>query len=283
MSSKALDLALNLSVPIVQAMQTPKVAPIQFISVAESLVSSKVLKAVIFSGMAALVLFGVMHILGSPHIWWMYTAVSVGALIPGLFIFSLQNPKKTLQQISFELSSFARLFKKENYNEIRFNKAPGQGKILLGALPNHYRAEGEHLVNEERVSAVLSINEAWERVPRGPSLPYTKEEWETLRVNYEEMDALDHEVVSLEDIKKGAAAIHKQVSTGKNIFIHCRAGRGRSATLIAGYFIEYKAMTPEQACNAILASRPSSTVFHKLTRLEEYWHMIFQEGQHGNP
>jgi protein tyrosine/serine phosphatase len=58
-----------------------------------------------------------------------------------------------------------------------------------------------------------------------------------------------------------AEFIHKYIDILKQpIFIHCFAGRQRSAQSIAMYLMKYHHMTPTQACKLILDNRPEA--FH---------------------
>jgi atypical dual specificity phosphatase len=59
----------------------------------------------------------------------------------------------------------------------------------------------------------------------------------------------------LEDLHRGVAFIAEHASTGR-VYIHCKAGRGRSTTLLLCYFIEQAGMTPSTAFELIKRKRP---------------------------
>lgn len=51
---------------------------------------------------------------------------------------------------------------------------------------------------------------------------------------------------SLVDINQAVDFIHRNASSGKVTYIHCKAGRGRSTTIVLCYLVKYK-MAPETA------------------------------------
>jgi len=52
---------------------------------------------------------------------------------------------------------------------------------------------------------------------------------------------------SLVDINQAVDFIHRNASSGKVTYIHCKAGRGRSTTIVLCYLVKYKKMAPETA------------------------------------
>lgn len=63
--------------------------------------------------------------------------------------------------------------------------------------------------------------------------------------------------------------IHKSVDIEqKNVFVHCWAGRQRSAVCIAAYLVKYRKMTPSGAIKAILRKRPEAFHFGQSINFE---------------
>jgi atypical dual specificity phosphatase len=46
------------------------------------------------------------------------------------------------------------------------------------------------------------------------------------------------------------------VSSGKKVYVHCKAGRARSATVVLCWLVHSRRMTPEEAQRLLLKVRP---------------------------
>ncbi|KAL8136644.1 hypothetical protein V2J09_002645 [Rumex salicifolius] len=119
--------------------------------------------------------------------------------------------------------------------------------LLLGAVP--FPTDVLRL-KELGVGGVITLNEPYETlVP--PSLYHLHE--------------IDHLVIptrdylfapSMADISQAVDFIHKNASCGRTTYVHCKAGRGRSTTVVLCYLVQYKQMTPEVAYNYVKSIRP---------------------------
>ncbi|CAI9100480.1 OLC1v1037594C1 [Oldenlandia corymbosa var. corymbosa] len=61
---------------------------------------------------------------------------------------------------------------------------------------------------------------------------------------------------SFVDINRAVDFIHKNASKGETTYVHCKAGRGRSTTVVLCYLVEYKNMTPVSALEYVRSRRP---------------------------
>uniref|UniRef100_A0A0D3EBU2 Tyrosine specific protein phosphatases domain-containing protein n=1 Tax=Brassica oleracea var. oleracea TaxID=109376 RepID=A0A0D3EBU2_BRAOL len=61
---------------------------------------------------------------------------------------------------------------------------------------------------------------------------------------------------SIEDITRAVNFIHKNALLGKTTYVHCKAGRGRSTTVVLCYLIEHKSMTVAAAFEHVRSIRP---------------------------
>uniref|UniRef100_A0A452ZLC3 Uncharacterized protein n=1 Tax=Aegilops tauschii subsp. strangulata TaxID=200361 RepID=A0A452ZLC3_AEGTS len=61
---------------------------------------------------------------------------------------------------------------------------------------------------------------------------------------------------SQKDICKAVDFINRHALQGNTTYVHCKAGRGRSTTVVLCYLIKYKNMTPEDAWAHTKSIRP---------------------------
>ncbi|KAM9816865.1 phosphatidylglycerophosphatase and protein-tyrosine phosphatase 1 [Neosynchiropus ocellatus] len=123
--------------------------------------------------------------------------------------------------------------------------------VILGALP--FRSMTKQLVETENVRGVITMNENYET----KYFCNSAEEWHAAGVEQLRLSTVDLTgVPSLENLHKGVefALQHRQL--GGSVYIHCKAGRSRSATLAAAYLIKLHCVTPEEACQKLASVRP---------------------------
>ncbi|KAL9246863.1 hypothetical protein vseg_020349 [Gypsophila vaccaria] len=119
--------------------------------------------------------------------------------------------------------------------------------ILLGAVP----FPGDVLrLKELGVRGVVTLNEPFETLV--PTSLY-------------HAHGIDHLVLptrdyyfapSINDICQAVQFIHSNASQGWMTYVHCKAGRGRSTTIVLCYLVKYKHMTPEDAYSFVRSIRP---------------------------
>lgn len=119
--------------------------------------------------------------------------------------------------------------------------------LLLGAVP--FPKDVPRL-RQLGVGGVITLNEPYETlVPT--SLYYAH--------------GIEHLVIptrdylfapSFVDINRAVNFIHRNASCGKTTYVHCKAGRGRSTTIVLCYLVEHKHMTPAAALEYVRSRRP---------------------------
>ncbi|KAL6965087.1 Phosphoric monoester hydrolase [Sarracenia purpurea var. burkii] len=119
--------------------------------------------------------------------------------------------------------------------------------ILLGAVP--FPADVPRL-KELGVSGVVTLNEPYETLV--PTLLY-----QTHNIDHLVIPTRDYLFApSYVDICQAVEFIHGNASRGKTTYVHCKAGRGRSTTIVLCYLVEHKHMTPGAAYNYVRSTRP---------------------------
>jgi len=239
------------------------------LDVCGALWESRIVKhLLVTAGVAVAVAF-----LVTPPGWFILGAGVLGALAGSLTCVVTMAAHCTLQKrkgpetLACELSAIPRLFK-HDFNEILPNE------LYLGALPNRaslpFRTSDWDALRKLNIGAMLSINEKWERKPRGPSFPYEARECAELGISYLPIESADHQLLDAATMDRCAEFIHRQISAGKKVYVHCRAGKGRSGMAIAAYLIKYRNFTIQQAQDLIVMKRPEATIKKKTKALYRF-------------
>lgn len=117
-------------------------------------------------------------------------------------------------------------------------------RVILGALP--FRSMTKQLVEGEGVRGVVSMNEDYEL----KWLSNMKQEWATAGVNFLQLSTTDiFEAPCQEKLQQGVEFIRGFDRSNQEglVYVHCKAGRTRSATLVACYLMAKNQWTPEKA------------------------------------
>jgi atypical dual specificity phosphatase len=124
--------------------------------------------------------------------------------------------------------------------------------VLLGALP------GKRDVPALKDLGIAAVVNTCEEYP-GPLGAYRKHGIEQLY-----LPTVDYTPPTLEHIRQGVAFIHERVNAGKKVYVHCKAGRGRSATIVACYLIS-KGWSAEEAQDLLIQKRPQvlATIYQR--------------------
>ncbi len=157
-------------------------------------------------------------------------ACSFGLASIGVWIYL--HKRACLQEISL-IGSFFRTYVlgKDWYHPIIKNK------LYLGAIPletqNHYF----ELLNKQ-IGAVLSVVEPWELdIQVLHQIPV--QNWRDTII-HKVIPAIDFFPVTKELLAEGSRFIHEQITQGKIVYVHCKAGVGRSAAVVFAYLTQYE-------------------------------------------
>ncbi|XP_002120903.2 phosphatidylglycerophosphatase and protein-tyrosine phosphatase 1-like [Ciona intestinalis] len=125
------------------------------------------------------------------------------------------------------------------------------GTVLVGALP--FRSMTKTLVENEGVKGVVTMNEDYE-LKRFVNTP---EEWKENGVTQLKLTTVDLIAApSQVDLKKGVDFILEHRERSESVYVHCKAGRTRSATVAVCYLMTAYNWTPTEAINKLKSQRP---------------------------
>ncbi|XP_067667230.1 phosphatidylglycerophosphatase and protein-tyrosine phosphatase 1-like [Haliotis asinina] len=122
--------------------------------------------------------------------------------------------------------------------------------VVLGALPIKWILK--ELVAKENVTALVSVNENFELESLGPS----KEDLQHYGIKQLHLPTVDYVgTPSQDNIRRAVDFIAKYRQRKETVYVHCKAGRTRSSTVVACYLMETYNYTPEQAVDFIKERR----------------------------
>ncbi len=114
------------------------------------------------------------------------------------------------------------------------------GKLTLGAIPmTNYTPLGDF--KDKKISAVITALEPHEwKKPNLFGIPVKGQQWQEAAIEHCLIETPDFVPLSQENIQKGVDFIkaHIQDKEG-HVYVHCKAGKGRSATIVICYLLQY--------------------------------------------
>lgn len=127
--------------------------------------------------------------------------------------------------------------------------------IYLGALP--LKNEG-HLekIAELGVTGILCMVEDFELEAGWVNVPVTPQDWEKIGINVEHIQAVDFNPLTRSEIERGVAYLAVMLEQGHIVYVHCKAGRGRSATIVVAYLMQYQLLSFDEALSFVKDQRP---------------------------
>uniref|UniRef100_A0A3P9J7A6 Phosphatidylglycerophosphatase and protein-tyrosine phosphatase 1 n=1 Tax=Oryzias latipes TaxID=8090 RepID=A0A3P9J7A6_ORYLA len=144
--------------------------------------------------------------------------------------------------------------------------------VILGALP--FRSMTAQLL-EQNVRGVITMNEEYET----KLLCNSAQEWRAVGVEQLRLSTVDLTgVPSLQHLHRGVEFVLQHRERGGCVYVHCKAGRSRSATLVAAYLIRLHCWTPEEACHKLRSVRPHILVRPaQLDVLRKYYSQVCRQ------
>ncbi|MBS0635319.1 MAG: dual specificity protein phosphatase family protein [Verrucomicrobia bacterium] len=131
--------------------------------------------------------------------------------------------------------------------------------LYLGSLPMKSRKDHITLKNEG-IDTIISVVERFENhTSTLLGAPVRPEEWRALGIQQFQIETEDFKPLSVESFTKAIQSIDQ----GKKVYVHCKAGRGRSAAVVVAYLVlnyPEKYPTVESAVEYVRTCRPHITL-----------------------
>jgi hypothetical protein len=152
--------------------------------------------------------------------------------------------------------------------DVKVEAAPGEGTVVLGILPT--KGQLRTLTKDGKKVSVLSVVEDFElSTPvslAGLKKPgeavrdirkdidhessghfVGKKQMEEIQGEWKKIESPDYRPVPGDKLDQAADWIHKRIQAGDIVYIHCKSGKGRSASAYAAYLMKYKGLSPLEA------------------------------------
>jgi atypical dual specificity phosphatase len=176
-------------------------------------------------------------------------SAAIGSLaLLGLVTLHHRLPVRILYELSVTdlliREKFSRLFPRWVHQPWWHEITP---RLYLGGIPLSSRGHLPSIL-KKNVNAVLAILEEPESMLETFfSQPVLESDWIKEGVAYRRISCPDMKALNPDDLNGAVKQLHDWIHEGKTVYVHCKAGRGRSAMVVVGYFMRYEGLPYETA------------------------------------
>ena len=135
--------------------------------------------------------------------------------------------------------------------------------VYMGAMPF-----SRDVSTFQRIGIGAVVNTCEEYT--GPVATYNRAGIVQLRI-----PTVDFTPPALESVRIAVAFMQQQIGLGRRVYVHCKAGRARSGTVVLCWLIAARGMTPTEAQQRILQRRPHASP-HLAQRavVQQFWRQL---------
>lgn len=165
---------------------------------------------------------------------WLITTRNQGlTYIPGMkkaaYEYSLSQVLRNTQEPKLKENHL-----NDRWNVVATNKQNG-AEVILGMIPLKNHNHLARLKNEYGVQAVLTLLENFEQEPGWFEVPVSQSDWQENGIENYHVPTADYNPLSIENITNAVMNIEHHWQRGETTYVHCKAGVGRSATVVAAW------------------------------------------------
>ena len=139
-------------------------------------------------------------------------------------------------------------------------------QIYLGAEPlsnkGHFKA-----LTEMGFTLILSKLEDFEYSNGMLTKPVRPEQWESSQIHVWRSPTRDGTRINENQLNNDLIRMRQEILARGKIYVHCKAGRGRSAMTVIAYYMKYEGMTFDAAYAYVKSKRPQVFLTASQTRL----------------
>jgi protein-tyrosine phosphatase len=106
--------------------------------------------------------------------------------------------------------------------------------IILGALPLDDKGHLRSII-DLGVNSVIAVVEDYELAEGWVHRPVSKQQWVKHGITMDQIEAEDFSPLTPNQMKKGVSILSWYLSKNTTVYIHCKSGVGRSASIVIAY------------------------------------------------
>lgn len=136
--------------------------------------------------------------------------------------------------------------------------------LILGAVPL-YQSEIVELARKENVRGIVNCCREWNS---------HAEFYPTLGLQQLHLPIIDFDIPTLAACLAGCQFIKEHADKGNTVYVHCKAGRGRSNTIVMAYLVLTQRLSPQEADALIRKKRSHISSRVDAAPIQELYRMV---------
>ena len=131
-----------------------------------------------------------------------------------------------------------------------------EGELYLGILP--FRSpvyDSLEFMRQNNITTVMSITEVFENNSGTFQIPIKPIEYQSNNIVHFQMPAHDFKTLPMGDLEAAIDYLANNLKNKGKVYVHCKAGRGRSAEVVIAYLIKYHLMSVKEALGLVKSQR----------------------------